>query len=175
MSEQILMLWEPLKKLMPRTRLAYAEHCVMLVALQTNEHPLSLLYCFDLGTDWTAQRGFLPGGPLPKVAKRFPIDLTPLYALHDGLVSVITGEGGPMPMNAWRSIPDQRGGAMTEVLSEGARGFGFDIDEDPVPAYFLDADDEEDPVEVVKKPWAFMDDFLASWLDDEDDDEEDDD
>jgi hypothetical protein len=163
-SEQILTLWTPLAKVMPRTRLAYAAHCVALVAVQTGAHPLSLLYCFDLGTSWMAQRGFLPGGHLPKVARRFPVDLSPLYALHNGLVNMSSEQDGPLPMEQWTAIPDQQGGELIEVLSEGGRGLGFDMSVDPVRSYWLDADSEKDPVREVKDPWAFMDEFMARWL-----------
>jgi hypothetical protein len=163
-SEQILTLWRPLAKLMPRTRTAYAAHCVALVAVQTATHPLSLLYCFDLGASWMAQRGFPPGGPLPEVARRFPVDLSPLYALHDGLVNWASQGDGPLPMSRWNAIPDQQGGELIEVLSEGGRGFGFDMSVDPVRSYWLDADSERDPVRKVEDPWAFMDKFMASWL-----------
>ncbi|MEO6237664.1 MAG: hypothetical protein ABIQ52_11745 [Vicinamibacterales bacterium] len=163
-SEQILSLWTPLAKVMPRTRLAYAAHAVKLVTVQTSTHPLSLLYCFDLGTAWTAQRGFLPAGALPPIARRFPVDLTLLYALHDGLVNVASEEDGPMPLEQWRAISDSAGGELMEILSEGGRGFGFDMSVEPVLAYRLDADSEEAPVREVKDPWAFMDEFMASWL-----------
>lgn len=163
-SEQILSLWMPLAKLMPRTRLAYAAHAVALVAIQTDAHKLSLLYCFDLGTAWTARRGFLPGGPLPPIASRFPVDLSPLYALHDGLVNIASEEAGPMPVEQWRGIADHEGGQLMEFLSEGARGLGFDVSRDPVRTYWLDADSPADPVREVDDPWAFIDQFMASWL-----------
>ena len=163
-SEEILTLWKPLAKLMPRTRTAYATHCVALVVVQTASHPLSLLYCFDMGTRWSARRGFPPGGPLPEVAHRFPVDLSPLYALHDGLVHVASGQAGPLPMARWNAIPDQRGGELIEFLSEGGRGLGFDMSVDPVRSYWLDADSEKDPVREVEDAWAFMDEFMASWL-----------
>lgn len=163
-SEQILTLWRPLAKLMPRSRTAYATHCVALVAVQTGTHPLSLLYCFDLGTDWMAQRGFLPGRPLPEVAGRFPMDLSPLYALHDGLVNWASQDDGPLPVEEWRATSDQQGGEILEVLTEGGRALGFVVSVDPVRAYWVDADSETDPVREVEDPWAFMDKFMASWL-----------
>jgi len=163
-SEQILKLWTPLAKVMPRTRLTYAAHAVALVAVQTGTHPLSLLYCFDLGTQWTAYRGFLPGGPLPPFASRFPVDLNTLYALHDGLVNIASEEKGPLPVEQWRAVLDHQGGELMEVLSEGARALGFDMSVDPVRTYWLDADSETDPVREVDAPWAFMDKFMASWL-----------
>lgn len=163
-SEQILALWRPLTKLMPRTRTAYAAHCVALVVVQTAAHPLSLLYCFDMGTRWSARRGFTPGGRLPEVASRFPVDLSPLYALHDGLVHAASGQAGPLPMARWNAIPDRQGGELIEVLSEGGRGLGFDLSVDPVRSYWLDADSQSDPVREVEDPWAFMDGFMARWL-----------
>lgn len=163
-SEQILNLWMPLAKVMPRTRLTYARHTVALVAVQTGTHPLSLLYCFDLGTAWTAQRGFLPSGPLPAIASRFPIDISTLYELHDGLVNISSEEDGPMPVDQWRAIADNQGGELMEVLSEGGRGLGFDMSVDPVRSYWLDADSEKDPVREVMNPWAFIDEFMAKWL-----------
>jgi len=163
-SEQILRLWDPLAKVMPRTRLAYAAHAVALVMVQTSAHPLSLLYCFDLGNGWMAQRGFLPRGQLPASASRFPVDLSTLYALHDGLVNIASKEDGPMPVQEWHAIPDNQGGELMEVLSEGGRGLGFDLSVDPVRTYWLDADSEEEPVREIKDPWAFMDEFMASWL-----------
>jgi len=163
-SEQILNLWTPLAKVMPRTRLAYAAHAVALVTVETGTHPLSLLYCFDLGTQWTAQRGFLPAGRLPPIASRFPVDLSTLYTLHDGLVNIASEEDGPMPVERWNAIPDRRGGELMEVLYEGGRCLGFDMSVDPVRSYWLDADTERDPVQEVKDPWAFMDEFMASWL-----------
>jgi hypothetical protein len=163
-SEQILALWAPLAHSMPRTRKAYAAHCVALVALQTDTQPLSLLYCFDLGTEWMAQRGFLPASQMPDVAQRFPIDLTPLYALHDGLVNIASEEDGPLPSDRWTAIPDNQGGELIEILSEGGRGLGFDMSVDPVRAYWLDADSRQDPVREVAEPWVFIDDFMARWL-----------
>ena len=137
---------------------------VALVAVQTDTYPLSLLYCFDLGTRWSARRGFLPGGPLPEVASRFPVDLSPLYALHDGLVHMSSGEAGPLPMEEWTAISDEQGGELMEVLSEGGRGLGFDLSVDPVRSYWLDADNEKNPVREVEDPWAFMDQFMVGWL-----------
>lgn len=162
---QIRTLWEPLAQWMPRTRAMYVKHCVALVAVQTDRHSLSLLYCFDLGKSWMAQRGFLPSGPLPEVATRFPVDLRPMYALHNGLVNFATGEDGPLPLTQWSLIPDPpRGGGLLEVLSEGGRSLGFDIGTNPIRAFWLDTDDESDPVEEVTDAWAFIDGYLAKWL-----------
>ncbi len=166
-KEQVRLLWTPISKQMPRTRDAYADNCQALVAVQTDEHPLSLLYCFDLGKIWMAQRGFPPSGPLPEFAKRFPVDLTPLYALHNGLVNFVADDDGPLPVDQWHLIPDpkKKGGVgLVEILMEGARSFGFDTAEDPVRAYYMDADDEEEPVEEVEDTWEFLDDWLADWL-----------
>jgi hypothetical protein len=163
-SERILTLWNPLAKLMPRTRTAYAARCVALVVVSTKAHPLSLLYCFDLGASWSAHRGFLPGRRLPKKAARFPIDLKPLYAIHDGLVHIASGQDGPLPMAEWNAISDHQGGELIEFLSEGGRGLGFDLSVDPVRGYWLDADSSTEPVREVKDPWAFMDEFMARWL-----------
>lgn len=162
--DQVLALWEPLARILPRTRKAYAAHCVALVVVETRQHPLSLLYCFDLGTEWTAQRGFRPTESLPEVADRFPVDLKPLYALHDGLVNISSGEDGPLPIERWNAIPDQQGGQLIEVLSEGGRGLGFDLSIDPVRTYWLDADSQKDPVREIPDAWAYMDGFMASWL-----------
>jgi hypothetical protein len=96
------------------------------------------------------------------VAGRFPVDLSPLYALHDGLVHVASGQSGPLPMARWNAIPDQQGGELMEVLSEGGRGLGFDMSVDPVRSYWLDADSEKDPVREVKDPWAFRVEFVCN-------------
>jgi hypothetical protein len=76
-------------------------------------------------------------------------------------VNVATDENGPLPVARWSAIPDQQGGELMEVLSEGGRGLGFDMSEDPVVAYWLDADSSEDPVRQVTDPWAFLDEFMA--------------
>ena len=153
-EDQIRLMWTPLAKQMPRTRAAYASSCLALVAVQTDKHPLSLFYCFDLGKAWMAQRGFPPAGPLPEVASRFPVDLSPLYALHNGLVNFVTEDDGPLPLEQWRLIPDtENGGGLMEILVEGATALGFAIAEDPVRAYYLDADDEDDPVDEVEDVW----------------------
>jgi hypothetical protein len=108
-------------------------------------------------------RGF-PPGPVPEVARRFSVDLVPLYALHDGLVHLASHDGGPLPTTMWRLISDQRGSGLMEVWSEGGRGFGFDLSEDPVRAFYIDGDSTEDPVRPVDDPWAFFDEDLARWL-----------
>lgn len=164
-ADQIKTLWAPLERWMPRTRAMYAKHCVALAVVQTRQHPLSLLYCFDLGKSWTAQRGFLPGGSLPKEASRFPVDLRPLYDLHDGLVNFASQDDGPLPLARWSLISDEPGGGgLLEFLSEGGRGLGFDTGSNPIRAYWLDSDDEDDPVEEVKDVWDFLDGYLARWL-----------
>ena len=101
---------------------------------------------------------------MPEVAGRFPADLSPFYALHNGLVHIASGEAGPLPIEEWTAIPDQQGGELMEVLSEGGRGLGFDMSVDPVRTYWLDANSEKEPVREVEDPWAFIDKFMASWL-----------
>ena len=164
-AEQIRTLWAPLEQWLPRTIDAYAKNCLALAVVRTREAPLSILYCFDLGKTWTAMRGFAPNSALPEVSRAFPVDLTPLYALHNGLVNFASGEDGPLPIERWTLIEDpQRGGGLLEVLSEGGRGVGFDIGSKPVRCYRIDADDEDEPVTEIADPWAHVDSHLAKWL-----------
>lgn len=163
---KIAALWSGLEELLPRTLAAYTGKVYGLALLRTRRHALSVVYVFDNDGELTGYRGFAPVQEWPEVASRFPVDLLPLYNLHDGLVQLATYEAGPMPVGEWDTLRDQGTGEpdLVKVALDGPNAFGFDVSENPVQAYAVLSSIEE--VEPVAEPWAFLDDLLASRIED---------
>lgn len=137
-----------------------------LAVLHTRERGASLVYFFrKKNGNFTLQRGFPPAGVLPEVASRFPIDLSPLYSVHDGLVDFCSFDGGPIPSAEWRSLAaaDDSNATLVVVAQDGARSFGFDVSGNPARSYEIQPD--EDEVAAIADPWAFLDELMApGWL-----------
>ncbi|GAB3772165.1 hypothetical protein GCM10028796_42290 [Ramlibacter monticola] len=163
---RVTALWSPLAELLPRTSSVFAAKVSELALLRTLEHGFSLVYLFDVGSDLAARRGFAPVEALPPEAARFPVDLLPLYRLHDGLVHMMSYDGGPLRAREWRSLADPSSGvvSLVKIATDGGDAFGFDISETAAVAYAIRPDDEE--VEPVADPWAFLDDLMASRIED---------
>ncbi|KIG09604.1 hypothetical protein [Caballeronia concitans] len=158
----VLELWSGLAAVMPRTRAAFSKKAVALALLRTNKTPLSLVYVFDTGTILTARRGYPPVDALPDIARKFPVDLSPLYALHDGLTHFASGDAGPMPSDEWETLQDPESGEETlvKILMDGSEMLGFSISEPQCPAYFVQP--EDDSVEQIDDVWALLDEILAA-------------
>jgi hypothetical protein len=166
-SEKVAALWVGLKALLPRTLAVFAEKLYGLALLRTQERGLSLVYVFNDDGDLSAQRGFAPPPALPKVAGRFPVDLAPFYRVHDGLVNFMSEDGGPLPIAEWKTLVDpvSKQESLVKIAINGPDAFGFDISEDPVEAYAVWPEEEE--VDLVKDPWAFLDELIAAPFEDE--------
>lgn len=159
-------LWQPVQAVLPRTvdRFTRAHD---VAVLSTRQRGASLVYFFQHadGTQ-TPQRGFAPAAALPPIAARFPIELSALYSVHDGLVHFYSYDGGPLPCAEWRvlSEPEASDPSLVVIAQDGPRAFGFDVSQSPARAY--DVDPEVDDVTLVVDPWAFLDDMTAlEWLD----------
>lgn len=163
---RVTALWSPLAERLPRTSSVFAAKVSDLALLRTREHGLSLVYLFDVGSELAVRRGFAPVQALPPPASRFPIDLLPLYRLHDGLVHMMSYDGGPLRSREWQSLADPESGevSLVKIAMDGADAFGFDISEVPAVAYAIRPDDDE--VEPVADAWAFLDDLMASRIED---------
>ena len=165
--EKVAALWAELESLLPRTLAIFTEKLYGLALLSTKERGLSLIYVFNDDGDLSAQRGFAPPPALPAVAERFPVDLAPLYHVHDGLVNFMSEDGGPLPIAEWKTLVDpvSREESLVKIAINGPDAFGFDISEEPVKAYAIWPEEEE--VEVVEDPWAFLDELIAAPFEDE--------
>jgi hypothetical protein len=166
MQERVSRLWSGLEKLMPRSRAVFAEKSIGHALLRTRESTFSLVYLFEAAGDLTARRGYLPAAQLPPVSSYFPVDLKPLYGVHDGIINLMSYDGGPLPTRQWKTLVDKDTGeaSLVKIALDGSEAFGFDISESPCLAYVVRPDEEE--VEQVEDVWAFLDDLLASPLED---------
>jgi hypothetical protein len=154
-AQRIVALWSGLEPLLPRT---------LMALLRTREHGLSLVYVFSNADALTAYRGFMPLQALPPIASQFPVNLAPLYGMHDGLVHFMSHDAGPLPVSQWQTLTDKDSGepSLVKIATDGPNAFGFDVSESPAQAYGLFPD--EDDVQRVQDPWAFLDDLLASGI-----------
>jgi hypothetical protein len=163
---QVRALWDGLRLQLPRTCEALATKVSGLALLRTRENGLSLIYQFGIGDEMVARRGFGPLSVLPPVAGRFPINLMPLYGLHDGFVHFMSYDGGPLRSRQWRTLTDPDSGepSLVKIATDGSEAFGFDSTNFPMACYSIKPD--EDEVELVDDPWAFLDDLIASRIED---------
>lgn len=165
-GDAVAQLWQGTQARLPRTARLYGSCVHSLAVLHTRERGASLVYIFRMKNgDLTLRRGFPPAEVMPDVASRFPIDLSPLYSVHDGLVHFCSFDGGPIPSSEWRSLiaPGESDPTLVVVAQDGSRSFGFDVSQNPVQSYEVQPD--EDDVAVIADPWAFLDKLIApSWL-----------
>jgi hypothetical protein len=135
-----------------------------LAILKTAARGVSLVYFIGDPPDFVVRRGHAPALALPAAAEFFPIDLIPFYRLHDGFVSLITDEQGPLPTRSWTTFPHRCTGApsLVTIVQDGSNSFGFDISESPCVSYLLRPDSGE--VEVVTDQWGYLDGLMAQIL-----------
>lgn len=159
-------LWSGLESLLPRTYAVFRSKCEGLALLQTKASPLSLVYFFSTDGQVTARRGFVPAPTLPPIGAHLPVNLSPFYGIHDGLVHLMSHDGGPAPTARWQVVADQDTGkpGLVKVAMNGPDAFGFDITETPAQAIVVLPD--EDEVMLVEDAWVYLDDLLASPLED---------
>lgn len=161
-------LWSGLESLLPRTLAVFCAKCEGLALLQTKTSPLSLVYIFSTDGEITALRGFRPVAALPPISAHVPVNLAPFYSIHDGLIDLASHDGGPAPTADWRVVADRNTGkpGLIKIAMNGPDAFGFDITATPAQAIAIYPD--EDDVTVVKDEdvWAFLDNLLASPLED---------
>jgi hypothetical protein len=160
--------WQPLQDRLPRTVELLARHTDGILLLTTASRPPSLVYCFGTDRQLFAQRGFVPctdEAIRTLGERRLPVDLAPLYRVHDGFVDFFSSDGGPLPLDAWRLVrhPDGDGGDLLEFYVNGSNSAGFEKS-DPVHAWYLDPDDEE--VVRIDDLWSWLDEMLAVSLED---------
>lgn len=158
----ILELWSGLQAFMPRTRAVFAKKAIGLAVLRTRASGLSLVYVFDAGAELTAFRGFAPVEALPPIAASFPVDLSPLYRLHDGLWNFMSCDAGPMPSHDWETLEDPESGedSLVKILMDGSDMLGFDVSEPRCPAYHVQPNDET--VQPVDDVWVLLDEIVAA-------------
>jgi hypothetical protein len=152
-------LWIDLKQQLPRTIKLLDKKVVDLGVLVTDRSGPSLLYLFGGGRDVYARRGYSPVRTLPDISKRLPVDLYPLYGVHNGWVDFYSNESGPLPVERWKRFGaegDKEG--FLEIVSKGSDSLGFDLDEHPAKPYILRPDD--DAVTPVEDFWQKLD----AWL-----------
>jgi hypothetical protein len=163
--------WKPLGAMLPATIELLERKTSVVALLLTRTEPPSLVYCFGTDKTFFASRGYLPLVDCEK--KLHPLalatDLTPLYIVHDGWVDFFSGDGGPSRFASWRKVGGQSGSSdsFLEVYVNGSSSAGFDLTVSPAPAYSLLPDENE--VEPIPDFWAWLDDALATTLEDLDD------
>jgi hypothetical protein len=159
-------LWSDLERVLPRTWAVLTNQLHGLALLRTRERGVTLVYVFSDDGDLSALRGGLPASALPAVAELFPTDLAPLYQVHDGFVNLASDDGGPLPLTNWKTLVDpiSKEASLVKIAVNGSDAFGFDISEQPVQAYAVWPD--EDEVEALDDPWAFLDEMIASPFED---------
>lgn len=162
-------LWQPVEQLLPRTLDLLARHTDGLLLMTTASRPCSLVYCFGTDRQLFAQRGFLPCSAEASsqlAARTLPFDVLPFYRVHDGFVDFFASDGGPLPLAQWREVADPDGVAPTllEFYVDGSRSAGFELSAHPARAWLLDPD--EDEVRAIEQLWPWLDEVLASSLED---------
>jgi hypothetical protein len=163
-EQRIALLWGGLQDRLPRSFRAFIDGLYGLALLQTDQRGLSLVYVFQREYGLTARRGFAPAASLPEIVALFSTDLAPLYAVHDGLVDLMSYDAGPLPSGDWETILDPGTGApdFVKVALDGSMALGFDVSARPAEAYALSPD--EDAVEPVSDVWDFLDTLIAGGL-----------
>ena len=165
-ASRLSCLWEELAPFMPRSIAAFSEKITELAILRTRESGVSLVYFFWTGEDYSLRRGHMPATGLPTIASSFPIDLRPLYRLHNGLVHFMSYDGGPLPLQEWKTLtdPETKQPSFVKICSDGTEAFGFDISENPCRGFLLRPNDDD--VEEIDDAWAYLDDLVASRIED---------
>jgi hypothetical protein len=165
-GECVSKLWKELAPMVPRTSAALSAKTTALALLQTRKFGVSLIYFVGRGDDMVVRRGYSPSNALPGVSDLFPIDLKLFYQLHDGFVNFMSHDGGPLPALEWRTVvdPESGGPSLVKIAMDGSEAFGFDVSESPAQGYVLRPSDGE--VEAVMDAWAFLDDLMASYIED---------
>jgi hypothetical protein len=165
-GECVSKLWMELAPMVPRTAGALSAKTTALAILQTRKFGASLIYFIGRGDDMTVRRGYSPSNALPGMSNTFPVDLKRFYQLHDGFVNFMSHDGGPLPALEWRTVVDRESGrpSLVKIAMDGSEAFGFDVSESPVQGYVLRPNDGE--VEAVTDAWAFLDDLMASRIED---------
>jgi len=153
--------WRPVAKILPSTARGLAEKTATLAVLKTAARGVSLVYFLGDAPDFVVRRGYAPAHELPAVAKLFPIDLQAFFGLHDGFVSFLTDEQGPLPTHEWTTFPHRETGdpSLVKIVQDGSNAFGFDISESPSVPYLLRPEIGE--IEVVTNPWGYLDSLMA--------------
>jgi hypothetical protein len=159
-------LWSGLESLLPRTYAVFRAKCEGLALLETKSSPLSLVYIFSSDGQITARRGYVPAATLPPISARLPVNLAPFYDIHDGLIHLMSHDGGPAPSAQWQVVaaPESGQAGLVKIAMNGADAFGFDITETPAQALAILPSDDE--VMLVEDAWEYLDDLLASPLED---------
>jgi hypothetical protein len=158
------LLWSRGAQVLPQVVAAIQERLQAVGILVTDAKPPSLVYVFTKKGEVFARRGYPASASLPAVNKQLSVDLSIIYAIHDGWVNLFSADTGPLPTEAWeilgKSQPDAQDGFL-KVFSTGGNAMGFDLSEHPAGSYIIWSDED---VEKVDDFWGQLDSWMSRGL-----------
>ncbi len=162
-------LWKDAIEYLPKVVSALERKLQGVGILLTNTTSPSLVYLFVKRGELFARRGFLPIEDLPEGIRQLPIDLLPVYRIHDGWVDFFSADTGPLRTKDWNVVGESIRGAgdgFLEVFTTGATALGFDLSEDPAEPKIIWSDGD---VESIDNFWGRLDEWIAGELHEMDD------
>lgn len=165
-KDRVKRLWSGMANLMPRSYAVFSEKVLGIALLETRKFGVSLVYFFETGGELVARRGYAPVRKLPIVSANFPVDLSPFYKIHNGLVNFMSYDGGLLPSWEWQTLYDSetKEPSLIKIAVDGSEVLGFDISSMPTRLYFIQPDDQS--IEPVSNFWFFIDDLIAGCIED---------
>ncbi len=165
LPEAIAKLWSGVSKHLPRFTKLLSAKTMDVVVVSSDTAPPSLLYVLvdESAGEFVAYRGYLGTVDSTDLSKKLPIDVSPLYAIHNGWVELASLEDGPLPMADWDLIETQDS-KFLQMMSLEEDSMGFDLTESPAKAYMLWRSHQE--VEDIEDFWPWLDDFLSESIED---------
>lgn len=156
---------------LPRT-ISLLKNKVKQVAVieQASGSLISLLYLFTQKDSLRFRIGYLPINILPEVFQKLPIDMSPIYQIHNGFVDLISCDAGFLPTDKCDVFFNEELGnieSFLKVFGVGSNSLGFDLESKEREPYIIWGSDEE--IEPVDNFWIELDQWIALGIEDFDD------
>jgi len=165
---QVLDLWQPLRRLLPRTVEILKSRLVDVLLASLGASRYSLVYVFRQEGEVMAQIGYLPAteAQFVSIPGKLRTLLAPFYLVHDGWVDIHSRDGGPLPISEWISFKagSTAGPTLLATYSNGGHFAGFDLSDPLLTPYGLWPEDDE--VQKLNDFWTHVDDQIAASLED---------
>ena len=158
------LLWHRGAQVLPQLVASIHDRLQSVGLMVTDGKPPSLVYVFTKNGEAFARRGYPATASLPALSKQLSVDMSIIYAIHDGWVNLFSADTGPLPTEEWeilgKSQPDAQDGFL-KVFSTGGNAMGFDLSEHPAGSYIIWSEGE---VERVDDFWGRLDSWLSRGL-----------